>query len=420
MPYETGITPFTGDNDIADFMANVWLPFARDDCKWADNQAPSPNGIGTTSNEVWTHRVARSGSPTAVSSPYTPKPPYVFFKTQNNHLAICTGTGVDVASVWHDQPGQPSNWFDFSAIVDDGSGLSYVGQADIGCPWINDIIGTFQKYWMFSDELGRYVHCVIQVGAREYRHFHVGLFNPLHPDVSEDSFYVTGHFWDSLYSRYTSDVNETDNQNEHNPYSSRHRLPFAPNSEGETTFFLPRAEFKGARHYIPGLDPNWDWYIPVNSSKRYTGESGSGSGLSKDTANPLSPAQSPALNHKYTDYWPSGAMGYSQVSGYGNGMGRLLFSADRTYTSNTNSLIPIYVSVAATFSGLTRQGVVCQVPDIYRINIRDYSPGEEITVGTDTYVVFPLINKDAANILDGEGYSGYEGLAYKKITTTVP
>jgi hypothetical protein len=57
---------------------------------------------------------------------------------------------------------------------------------------------------------------------------------------------------------------------------------------------------------------------------------------------------------------------------------------------------------------------------MFRINMRDYSPGEEITVGSDTYVVFPVINDDAANALTGEGYSGYEGWAYKKITDAVP
>ena len=93
MPYATATTPFTGDNDLNDFMQNVWIPFARDDCKWADNQAPTTSPEG---NRYWTHRVDRGGSPIAPLSPFTPKAPYIFFEVSDDgrHMAHYTGSGI--------------------------------------------------------------------------------------------------------------------------------------------------------------------------------------------------------------------------------------------------------------------------------------------------------------------------------------
>ena len=59
---------------------------------------------------------------------------------------------------------------------------------------------------------------------------------------------------------------------------------------------------------------------------------------------------------------------------------------------------------------------VAQVPDLFRVNMSSLDPEQEISIGSDTYVVFPMTNKDSQNTLDNEGYTGFEGLAYKKIT----
>lgn len=402
MPFETAVTPFTGDANVGDFMENVWLAFARDDCKWAGNQAPSPDGSGSTDVKIWTHRVSRGGSPVAELSPYTPEAPYVFFETREEYLAIFTGSGIDPTKASYNQPGNPANYINHSAVVDDGGGLSYVGGNNIKCAWVNDLIGTYQAYWLFSDDEGRYVHCVVKVKAREYRHFHVGLLEPLHPDLDPESFYVTGHFWDSLNNRFTTRSDEADGDREHNPYATHHRLPFSLCNEGSGTSTLPQSQYTGSWWYIPGLNAH-DWYLP-RTGEDLTTTTVEGAPEKDDGGSPVNEGEP----------LPS-AFGLCEPSGHGNSLGRALFSLDRTFTANTNSLIPIFVAAAVDFASLTRKGVVAQVPDVFRINMRDYAPEQEITVGADTYVVFPLINDDAANILDGEGYSAYEGLAYKKI-----
>jgi len=406
MPYATATTPFTGDNDITDFMTNVWIPFARDDCKWADNQAPTTS---PSRNRFWTHRVERGGSPVADLSPFTPKPPYAFFETFGDQMAHYTGSGIDTTKESWNQPGNPNNYWNIES-VDATSGLKYINGRGI---ITNDIIGTFQKYWLFSDAEGRYIHCVIQPRAREYRHFHIGLFNALHPELDPDCFYVTGHFWNLLYSRLTSHNSAGDNGNEHAPYQAGnrdggHRIPFVNQSEGTEAFGLPNPAWRHSFYYMPGVfagSPNTDWFTGIESTSVTTDR-----GSLKDDG--LSPrGEGVAIPPYY---------GVAQTNAYSSQLGGTLWWADKTFTSNTNSLVPIYVACNTVFSGLNRFGVLAQVPDVYRINMRDYAPGEEITVGSDTYVVFPVINDDAANCQDGEGYSGYEGLAYKKITATVP
>ena len=405
MPYATGTTPFTGDNDIADFMENVWLPFARDDCKWVDNQAPSPNGIGTSANKVWTHRVDRGGSPIATLSPYTPKPPYIFFETNGKQMAHYTGNGIDVTKNSWNQPGNPNNYWNLAGVE---------AAADLATPTnvngrgilTNNIVGTFQKYWLFSDAEGRYIHCVIQPRAREYRHFMVGLLNPLHPELSEDSFYVTGHWWESLYNNLQS---ASGTQSEHAPYIAGnrdpgHRVMFHCQAQGSESFSLPKTDWVGTWINIPGYTTE-EWFRPEETD---------------DLTSPVGTLKADGLSPQGEGEGRPAAYGVFNSNFYGNGLGSTLWWADKTFTSNTNSLVPIYIAVNVSFSALNRWGVVAQVPDTFRINMRDYSPGEEISVGSDTYVVFPVINDDAANCLDGEGYSGYEGIAYKKITATVP
>ena len=107
--------------------------------------------------------------------------------------------------------------------------------------------------------------------------------------------------------------------------------------------------------------------------------------------------------------------GLCNVSGNPDGLGVNLYNSDRTFTSNATPLIPIYVGANIDFAGDIRMGVVAQVPDVFRINMRNLAPEQELVVGSDTYTVFPLINDDATNVLAGEGYSAWEGLAYKKI-----
>jgi hypothetical protein len=100
----------------------------------------------------------------------------------------------------------------------------------------------------------------------------------------------------------------------------------------------------------------------------------------------------------------------------GDSFGAIPFLCDPTFTTDGVALIPIYVGMHSDFQSALRWSPVGQIPDVYRVNMKSLDAEQEISIGSDTYVVFPLINKDANNTVAGEGYSGYEGLAYRKIT----
>lgn len=414
MPYETQTTPFTGDTDVADFFTNVWVPFAETEVKWSGNQAPlrSPE-VASPEGEFWISRVERAGSPGADVSPFTTKPPYVQYRTDDtgDHLHIFTsfglGTGDSPIQEAYDQPNNPMNAPDAA----DYSISARVAQAR--CIIMNDLVGTFDKYWLFADTGGRYIHCVIKISSRHYRHFHIGLLTPLHPDLDADSFYVTGQFWDQLDPSgiSSSQFSLTPTVNgEHDPYSANQLNPFWMNNTGnELDSGSKRVmQLGGSWFYMPGLaqnSPEIVWYKAFGSDA-LTWQDWSGDAVRKQIGD-VNSANDAVI------------FGCCEVSGTPAGLGTVLFNCDRTFTSNAVPLVPIYVSANVLFASIPRQGVVAQIPDVFRINMKNIDAEQEIAVGSDTYTCFPLINKDSANVLAGEGYSGYEGLAYKKITDPV-
>lgn len=388
MPFETQTTPFVGDDDFGDFMLDVWLPFARDDAKWVDNRAPV---VGTRPEiEVWTHR-GTVGVPAA---------PYVFYRTTDRHLYIFTGTGVNLGEELYDQPGNPAN-APVSAAFDFPKPIGTAGPiGGMGCQFINSAVGTYAAYWLFSDTSGAYIHCVIKVNARQYRHFHVGLLSPLHSDLSDQSFYITGHFVSLLdpealsmtqFAPFPTDLY-------HDPYSTAHRFPF-----GTINFFgaSPTLQGMATKFHMPGVNAETtsDFYIPHASDGR------------------LHAAVGKSVGGVNTSGYVHGRC---QCNGYGNGLGVILFNADRTFAANTVPLVPIYVAPAVSFSADDRVGPIAQVPDVFRISMANLAPEQEITVGSDTYVVFPVVNSASGSTLAGEGYSAFEGLAYRKETGVVP
>lgn len=52
-------------------------------------------------------------------------------------------------------------------------------------------------------------------------------------------------------------------------------------------------------------------------------------------------------------------------------------------------------------------------PDVRAVNIRGFAPKDEVVIGSDTWVFFPLQQRD---ISGGAGTTGFSGVAYKKVT----
>jgi hypothetical protein len=387
MPYATDTAPFTGDNNMGDFMLAVWLPFARDDVNWVDNQSPSP---GTEPNvvQVWTH----------MGSVTTPEGPYVFFEVPDNNgscLAIATGTGVDTSEQFWDQPGNPANGYDgssFNAGFRTGSQVSFSRHT---IPIMGGMGDGIAAYWLFAPTTGDYVHCVIKISARHYRHFIVGRMKHLVPDLDPECFYVCQNLWSDVgpdYAVYTSGPAANSN---HAPYSSPNQSILG-NMIGGASLDGNKTQHAN-RLWIPDVRTGVEWWHALEETV------GEGSITSR---------ASNGNNDTITT-------GYARLTGYAGGLGAGLFMCDESFTAGTVPLIPCLVGVSQVFESQERWGVVGQIPDVFRINMKNYVPEQEITVGSDTYVIFPVINNNNADVTSDDGYSGYEGIAYKKITGAV-
>ena len=233
------------------------------------------------------------------------------------------------------------------------------------------------------------------------------MLTPLHPDLDADSFYITGHAVayldpDDLRGGISSETN-ADNK-EHQPYHTTHRYPFQACNFTDPLGVNLRC--RGLNLYMPNIGAlGYDWHHNrSNEGLQDGGARNHGTGV---TTKPIGDVNAGDDDVLY---------GVANCSGYGNGFGTVLFAADRTFTANSVPLIPIIIGATVDFESDRRMAPVAQIPDIFRVNMKSFDPGEEILVGADTYIVFPMTNKDSQNTLDNEGYTGFEGLAYKKIT----
>jgi len=492
MPHEFVVGAFEpGDDDMGDFMIDRWLPFARDICNWVANRAPV---VGTLPEiEVWTHR-GTVGSPVS---------PYFFAHTLANSLQLFTGDGVDLTQEIYDQPNNPANAPANTSFTIPTSGSVGPSQRNL---LLNSVLGPYQGYWLFSDTTGEYIHCVLKVNSRQYRHFHIGRLRQIDGgnDLNPESFYVTGHFWSSLDPDPLNYPIGAGANEELNPYANAHRLPFRnqagtqangafggpmPNTVPPCWFYMPdlypiqvsvaAVNAGGTGHAVndkitvaltDGVHAGAGTPAVLNVDSEAGGvitavsvftagdydvqpgdgntnpvvgiaqQSTTGTGVGavfnltfigykyfipvgqpelQVTSSPAQKSSDGGVTTAVGDRMIRSRIGCAQTNFYDANMGTVLFACDRNFTANANVLVPIYVSAAFPFQSDTRQGIVAQVPDVFRINMRDYAPEQTITVQGADYKVFPMINNDSNNTVAGEGYSGFEGLAYRVETGAV-
>lgn len=421
MPFRSETGGFVGNGNMGDFIDQIVETFLTDPV--------GSGGLGWTSH-THTGSPARSkgsspdfefffsrggGSPATV--------PVWCMQTNSKTLRIYTGSGIDTTAASFDQPGNPVNEPPADPPSDKTSG--YVG--DERCIGVTSAPGSYDGYWVFGGAEAEYCHVVLKVNSRQYRHFHVGLLDPLVDDLPAESFYVTGHRWafldpDSL--NYQSNV--TNNTNiEHHPYKP-HRLPFKNCSAANTASGMD-VRSAGGWFYIPNYGTEgYSWWLPFGATSQ-GGPSGGGSGVDiygqvqnrnqpTNVGSVVTPTKSIGVVNTNLNSPLDVKFGAAAVSGYAESFGSIPWACEPTFTTDGVALIPIFVCVHSDFASQIRWSPVAKIPDVYRVNMKSLDAEEEITIGSDTYVVFPVINKDANNTVAGEGYSGYEGLAYKKIT----
>jgi hypothetical protein len=415
MPYRdssvgTPTWPGAGDDDAADFLVDVLAPFLTDakvsgGLGWIE-QTPDVGAGGAGTHPNYQRLYSRG----AVS---TEAPPFWCFQTSAKSLWGFTGTGINTTQEPYDQPGNPMNQpinASFADPVTDMGALKAMIQTSL--------IGPHTAFWLFGGPTGEYCHVVLQVAPRQYRHFHCGILTPLDPSLPADSFYITNHRWgflspDNLRNGSFDNNNTND---EHAPYDNTHILPFRCDANNNTAFGGD-IRSTGMWVYSPGFGTEgYDWWLMAGTNALASSTNIPGRAYNTSGNPPNNPNATTKTVGDVNATADAVLFGNAFVTGYDKGLGTTLFASDPTFTTDGIALLPIYVSLCSLFQAEIRWAPVAQIPDVYRVNMRNLDAGQEITVGSDTFTVFPMINKDSANTLSGEGYSGYEGLAYKKIT----
>lgn len=409
MPFRTDTGGFEpGDDDVADFLEDIVDPFVTDSfvaggLNWL-SQVPT-EGAGAHPN--FNYMYSRGGVGTEA-------PPFVMFATTLKSLFIFTGDGINTGQETYDQPGNPMNHPpNASQPYADPAGQFH----SLACQFLNTVVGPYDSYWLFGGASAEYLHVVLKVSARQYRHFHVGMLTPLHTDLDADSFYITAHCISNLDPDDLDGANRFGGSNtlntEHQPYSDFHRYPFQPRNRNNLQFSGENIRNRGLLLYMPNIGAlGFDWYH--NLSIEGNADSGARNATTQGNMSTVTTTTKTIgdVNANPDDV----LFGVANCSGYNDGLGTALFYADPTFTANSQALVPILIGAVVDFESDRRMAPVAQIPDLFRINMANLDPEQEILIGSDTYVVFPMTNKDSQNTLDNEGYTGFEGLAYKKIT----
>ncbi len=356
------------------FIFDKWQPFAEE-FGFVTNQAPV---IGSAPNrELWTYRGV-AGTPDETLAPLC------FFRTKDDALFMMTGLDENTLQEIFDQPDNPANGPDTTAFNSDWAGNQ---TTNIRCPIINgaDPGGSWSGHHLFTDGTSiadaSYIHAVIQIGARSWRHFHIGRVIKYGTWVGGN--YMFGHFHTQASGRVTD------------PYDGNHTMPFG-GIRGDNAAFGPQRA--GTLHCegFAGSGPNnaiiWmgstvTGVARVSTVSKFVGD----------------------VNNSSYD------IGHFKVVSYATLIGGGLQQIQKSLLANASPLVPMTVFGKFDFNSNDSFAALGTIPDVFRINMKDFSPAETITIGSDDYVVFPAVNSDVINTVNGEEYSGYEGYAYKII-----
>lgn len=225
--------------------------------------------------------------------------------------------------------------------------------------------GAFPSYYIFEQDSGpAYVHIVVETSTNVFVHFGVGELNKI------------GDGWtggEYCYGHHTASGTELSS-------SGTYLLDgFTNSTSGANESRVATMRITGFPGQIAGSVWGNVWGRRLQSSQP------------DDTAgNDKVPIQGGLRGGPFATPWG-------------------LFSANKT-----TGLIPMY-SLGCFYvdDALNHVYFLGWQPDVRGVNIRSISPKEEVVIGSDTWVIFPLSKRDITNDPDTSGYSG---VAYKKVT----
>lgn len=361
-------------SDMDAFIFDKWQPFAEE-FGFVVNQAPTPGS--PPNRELWTYR-GSAGSPDPTLAPLC------FFRTKDDALFMMTGLDENLAQEIFDQVDNPANGPDTTGFDSDWTTNL---PNNLRCPVVNggDPGGSWSGHHLFTDGTSSvdasYIHAVVQITTRSWRHFHIGRVEKYGTWVGGN--YMFGHFVNQLAGEITD------------PYRTLHVMPFG-GIRGDNVASGPQ---KAGFLHVEG-------FAGSGSNNAIVWQASTITGIARASA--FAKTVGDVNNFNYD-------MGHFKVASYASLIGGGLQTIGRSLLANASPLVPMTVFGKFEFNSVQSWAALGTIPDVFRINMQNFSPGESITVGTDEYIVFPAVNSDIINTVNGDEYSAFEGYAYRVI-----
>jgi len=228
---------------------------------------------------------------------------------------------------------------------------------------INQAAGPYPSYHFFEDD--DYIHVVVEISTGIYRHFGFGQSIKLGDWVG--GMYSYGQYWDQSVANIDNPLTTI-----HNGALSGANSTNATRTDGVHAQGLP--DQVGSTKYLRA------------SSNQSTDD---------DAA----------------------VVGQFFPAGWSDGQNIHFMSAQDSQLNGFKPLIPIPFYQWYTPSAPDNARLMGYYPDVRTVNLEGLNPAQEITVGSDTWVVFPITRKGNNGLSFDQEQSYNFGLAYKKVTT---
>lgn len=302
-----------------------------------------------------------------------------------------TGAGFDIGFATKWDTGTPSNlgiyqWYNaaynsgvnpWQQTNDSGNGAASGTNANLGSNRHAAITNTPAQFWCFEDD--HYFHCVVQLADTvNYVHFGAGLLDKFNDWTGGE--YVYG---------FRKDTNFSGGQNL---------------TIGNTTILLDG----GLMNTSPGLTTLAETYAATIHVEGLAGQ-----GVNEKYVVSMGNQSSANLGN---DRQGSPQPRRHWIGGARRGLGMPALGQYRgSYQRALAAMYPL-ISYYWRRSPDEVYGPMGQMKDVRMINIKNFNAGDEVTVGADTWIVFPVGAKATLDTSPA-GFTGYQGVAYKKITT---
>lgn len=236
----------------------------------------------------------------------------------------------------------------------------------------------FETYWFFESDF--YAHAVVEVSSGIFRHFGMGSLSKVGKWQGGEYYY--GSFWNqsgsfienALYNGHTVGLDANPNL-----------ANFTARIYGKLLDGQAFPDLQGRQ----SPESAWHCFSAIGES---------GGGVTFDADNRDVGALT-GMGPRYGAHHTLFQNGFSKFNGF-------------------RPMYPIFVNTWYTASNPDNMYPLGFQPDVRSISMEgSLLPGDEFTIGTDTWVAFPVARRREIKVFDDTEYSGFLGLAYKKVTT---